>query len=510
MRKFPAFVVPTVLVASTLLAFAFSTDARPVPAHARAIVVSSAEPGVPAWGYVMLDTVSGFDPRKLPGGYVREFHVIPGASLDSVSRVLEEAEQRGAAGCDTVPRFIGRPQVWRVEWYSVATGGTFRRLRETRISLGAIRCRALAHRADPQGMAHTLAQVGVEDLIRLGGPAYAMGPSAPGAGPGAEIHRIGDRAALVADARAASPLRDWNSLALDLCMSAGRPGHAVRLSVAELPASPHDACAAERVPVPASALRRALLAFLPRGPIEIAARRPRERALRDGVCGRYGVVLWDQPRTAPFLVDDAYLTPMEMDSLARDVAAAIAPVAPAAARTLRERLGIVGPPPRLPPLATLAGLPPAGPDPVAITLAPVDGGDVARSITWRLAAVPDSLLSGRPRVVKASTMHALAGVLARAATEDVTGCESIGEDARWATTWVATFVDRGRSPRRIVLRAPITMPSWRVRGRAGEWVMRVPSLAANDEVRSVLTDLTELDATTDASSRLVGEDAAAR
>ncbi len=360
-------------------------------------------------------------------------------------------------------------------------------------------------------------------LAAPAGPAYAAGPPREHGGQSPEFSRIMDRGALVRDARAASPLRDWNSLAFDLTTDVGRAGRAVRLSVASVPASPSEAGDAAWIQVPPDALRRALLAILDRGPTELAARRPRRFALRDGVCGRYAITLWDVGREAPTLIDDAYLTPLEADSVARDVADALSHSAPAAARAMRVQLGIAGPRPRPAPLATLAGVDTASPDPVAIQLAPSEGDEFLRTVVYRLAGVPDSLLEQRfgrainradgelssvggwmARSVSRATMHALATVLARAAVADSTGLDAMTQYPAWPATWRATAVD-ATAGGLLAARAPRTLSTRRIRGRALEWSEHLPR-DAEDDTRRVLTDLVELGLPPAREVRGVGED----
>jgi len=309
---------------------------------------------------VIFDGTAGADPRKIPGALGSEFVSVERPALRALDRMFDLAARRGPGACDTLSSTPGRPQVWTVTAYRTAGRDSFAMLRVTRASREAIRCRANQALGAVPKASVSARQFALITLAGLGGPPRPLDfwPT------------WGRRDSLVHDTRRGRSTRDWSRVALELCTVNGPAGRGVRLSTAELPAGTDAPLTEQSVLIEAASLRRALLAVLTRPKFDRAPYRVPAPMARSGVVAHFGVVEWDARHTRATPIFDAFLTPIEMDSLARTVAAVIAAREPAVAHQVRLALGLTGPRMRPARPVKLSGSPAAGSPPMAVLLTP--------------------------------------------------------------------------------------------------------------------------------------------
>ena len=439
--------------------------------------------------------------EKISGrtGMIR-FPVTP-TGITRMLEVLGRAEALGTSGCDTLPPYPGRAQVWAVTLIDTTATGKLKIRGTTPVSLEAARCRAREELAagPPQGE-----EYGLRQLAALGGnPTPAT--NTPVLSPSwVAINRLRVRDRLIADAGALPEKRRWEGVGFDVWTAHAAAGRGVRLSIGALPPMADDPMAPTAIHVSGATLRAVIEQFLGRREIEISGNFPREEFIRGGITGRVGAIeSTESTRTHAVFAND--MLPSEAEGLARETMDFLATREPVASRQMQDALALGN--------ASKTKAPPpldrGGPAPLAITLSPTTGEDFVAPMlvlpdrarflkpgpfTREGWTRPDADLSLRGSWFTAGggerEVAAMASLLERAAVPDSAPCDPLPQYPAWPPTWKVRFFDHATDSTAHVLRE-FEVPIRRVRCLAVE-AYDAPGRSGDPRMRSAMETLSKL------------------
>jgi hypothetical protein len=283
---------------------------------------------------------------------------------------------------------------------------------------------------------------------------------------------------LIREAESLKIERNWGRIGFALWTARSGDGRGVRLTSGPLPPLADDPMPPIDIRVKSATLREVIAHFLGRSEIEIASHFPREQSMRWGVNGWAGAI--DSDSTRAWVVYGSHILPSEGEQLGRELVDFLSTREPAGSRRLAEALGSPKARVKLAPLAF------KGPPPLAITITPTTGEDLAhgmillgekairipsRAFGDTLRPWPDADFStgfGWMRAQQGDeSMPTIAALLEEAAREVDRPCDPLPQFPAWPPTWRVRFFDSATDTSAHLTRE-FTVPVSRVRCRALE------------------------------------------
>ena len=357
---------------------------------------------------------------------------------DRVFEILAQAR----ATCDTLP---GDGQPWAITRIDTTKSGAMRTRDTRKTTWGALRCASLdAMNTLPKNSRIWAGFRQLSVLRPQSMPQKDVAVLSPGH---QRIQQLQMRNALIRDAEAARSDHDFGLVAFDIWTAHAAGGRGVRLATGPFPALDEDPAVPVAVKVNRATLQEVVAKFLGRREIEIAGNFPVSEATRNGVTGWAGALETDAAQSRTWVVYGSHVLPYEGAQLGRELVDFLSTRDRAAAGAVASALalGETSPPAKPAPLVL------ATPAPVAITVVPTTGEDLAEALlvrgptTKNFGEFADSLIprpdpdfpvrgwftaNSDPRSIAlmAAQLEAVRG-------DQGAGCDPLPQYPAWPPTW---------------------------------------------------------------------------